>query len=41
MSSRAKRDIFYELAKTCGLRARSAFKLMEIDENYGIFKGLY
>ncbi len=33
-------DIYYRKAKEEGFRARSAFKLLQIDEEYQIFKGL-
>jgi len=35
--SRDKRDIFYRLAKERGYRARSAFKLLQIDAEFGLF----
>ncbi len=35
-SSKDKRDIYYRLAKERGYRARSAFKLLQIDEEFGI-----
>ncbi|ORY28885.1 ribosomal RNA methyltransferase [Rhizoclosmatium globosum] len=35
--SRDKRDVFYRLAKEQGWRARSAFKLLQIDEEFRIF----
>lgn len=38
-TSKDKRDIYYRLAKEEGWRARSAFKLMQIDEKFHIFKG--
>lgn len=38
--SKDKRDIFYRLAKEEGWRARSAFKLMQIDDQFGIFEGV-
>ncbi|TPP65499.1 putative tRNA (cytidine(32)/guanosine(34)-2'-O)-methyltransferase [Fasciola gigantica] len=37
-SSRDKRDIYYRLAKEEGWRARSAYKLMQIDDEFGILK---
>lgn len=40
-SSKDKRDIFYRLAKEEGWRARSAFKLLQIDDQFGIFDGEY
>ena len=36
-----KRDIYYRKAKEEGYRARSAFKLLQIDEDYGILEGLH
>ena len=36
-SSKDKRDIYYRLAKERGYRARSAFKLLQIQEEYDIF----
>jgi len=39
-SSKDKRDIYYRLAKEQGWRARSAFKLMQIDEQFGVFDGV-
>ena len=38
-SSKDKRDIYYRLAKEDGWRARSAFKLMQIDEQFHILEG--
>ena len=38
-SSKDKRDIYYRLAKEEGWRARSAYKLIHIDEEYNIFAG--
>lgn len=35
--SKDKRDVFYRMAKEEGWRARSAFKLLQIDEQFGIF----
>ena len=40
-TSKDKRDIYYRKAKEIGFRARSAFKLLQIDENYGIFEGVH
>ncbi|KAH7731568.1 cell division protein [Aphelenchoides avenae] len=37
-TSKDKRDIYYRLAKEEGWRARSAFKLLQIDEQFGIFE---
>jgi tRNA (cytidine32/guanosine34-2'-O)-methyltransferase len=39
-SSKDKRDIYYRLAKEQGWRARSAFKLIQIDEEYDIFSNV-
>lgn len=39
-TSKDKRDIYYRLAKEEGWRARSAFKLIHIDEVFNIFEGL-
>ncbi|XP_072174876.1 uncharacterized protein [Diadema setosum] len=39
-SSKDKRDIYYRLAKEEGWRARSAFKLLQINEEFDIFKGV-
>lgn len=38
--SRDKRDIYYRLAKEDGWRARSAFKLLQLDEKLDIFAGV-
>ncbi|KAL9065146.1 MAG: hypothetical protein Q9157_007576 [Trypethelium eluteriae] len=37
-SSKDKRDAYYRLAKEQGWRARSAFKLIQIDEQFNLFK---
>eukprot|EP00250_Pteridium_aquilinum_P014943 c22295_g1_i2 orf=505-1140(+) len=39
-SSKDKRDIYYRKAKEEGWRARSAFKLLQIDEEFNIFEGV-
>lgn len=39
-TSKDKRDIYYRLAKEEGWRARSAFKLLQINELHGIFNGV-
>lgn len=39
-TSKDKRDLFYRQAKEDGWRARSAFKLMQIDEVYQILSGV-
>ena len=36
-TSKDKRDIYYRKAKEVGFRARSAFKLLQIDEEYKLF----
>ena len=38
-SSKDKRDIYYRFAKEEGWRARSAYKLMQIDDEFQILKG--
>jgi len=37
-NSKDKRDIYYRKAKEVGYRARSAFKLLQIDEEFALFK---
>ncbi|TKR68392.1 hypothetical protein L596_024382 [Steinernema carpocapsae] len=39
-TSKDKRDIYYRLAKEEGWRARSAFKLLQIDEEFKILDGV-
>jgi tRNA (cytidine32/guanosine34-2'-O)-methyltransferase len=39
-NSKDKRDIFYRKAKEDGFRARSAYKLLHVDEQFGIFAGV-
>lgn len=39
-SSKDKRDVYYRLAKEEGWRARSAFKLLQINEEFNIFRGV-
>ncbi|KAJ1984747.1 putative tRNA (cytidine(32)/guanosine(34)-2'-O)-methyltransferase [Dimargaris cristalligena] len=39
-TSKDKRDIYYRLAKEQGWRARSAFKLLQVDEEFNIFEGV-
>jgi tRNA (cytidine32/guanosine34-2'-O)-methyltransferase len=39
-SSKDKRDVYYRLAKEEGWRARSAFKLMQIDDEFGVLSGV-
>jgi len=36
---RDKRDVFYRKAKEEGWRARSAYKLIQVDEVFDIFAG--
>ena len=38
-ASKDKRDIYYRKAKEEGWRARSAFKLLQIDDAFGILSG--
>lgn len=38
--SKDKRDIYYRKAKEHGWRARSAFKLLQIDDKYDILEGI-
>jgi tRNA (cytidine32/guanosine34-2'-O)-methyltransferase len=38
--SKDKRDIFYRRAKECGFRARSAFKLLQIANEFTLFDGV-
>ena len=35
--SKDKRDVFYRRAKECGYRARSAFKLLQLDAEFDLF----
>lgn len=39
-TSKDKRDIYYRKAKEVGFRARSAFKLLQIDEEYDILSNV-
>ena len=39
-TSKDKRDIYYRLAKEEGWRARSAYKLLHVDEEFDILSGL-
>lgn len=39
-TSKDKRDIYYRKAKEEGWRARSAFKLLQIDESFNLFEGV-
>ena len=38
--SKDKRDVFYRRAKEKGYRARSAFKLIQLDSEFSIFEGV-
>ncbi len=38
--SKDKRDIYYRKAKEEGWRARSAFKLIQVNEEFDIFKNV-
>ena len=40
-TSKDKRDIYYRKAKEVGFRARSAFKLLQIDEEYNLFENVH
>jgi len=40
-NSKDKRDIYYRKAKEEGWRARSAFKLLQIDEQFDLFAGVH
>ncbi|XP_062368115.1 tRNA (cytidine(32)/guanosine(34)-2'-O)-methyltransferase [Cinclus cinclus] len=39
-SSKDKRDIYYRLAKEGGWRARSAFKLLQLEQRFQLFQGV-
>ncbi|XP_069739039.1 tRNA (cytidine(32)/guanosine(34)-2'-O)-methyltransferase isoform X2 [Phaenicophaeus curvirostris] len=39
-SSKDKRDVYYRLAKEQGWRARSAFKLLQLDQRFQLFQGV-
>ena len=39
-SSKDKRDVYYRLAKEGGWRARSAFKLLQLNEEFNLFDGV-
>jgi tRNA (cytidine32/guanosine34-2'-O)-methyltransferase len=39
-SSKDKRDAYYRLAKEEGWRARSAYKLLQLDEEFNLFEGV-
>ena len=38
-ATKDKRDIYYRKAKEQGWRARSAFKLLHLDEQFGLLQG--
>lgn len=40
-TSKDKRDIYYRKAKEVGFRARSAFKLLQIDDEYNLLSGVH
>ncbi|NWI37486.1 TRM7 methyltransferase, partial [Picathartes gymnocephalus] len=40
-SSKDKRDIYYRLAKEGGWRARSAFKLLQLEQRFQLFQGVH
>lgn len=39
-SSKDKRDIYYRLAKEEGWRARSAYKLLQLNDDFDLFNGV-
>lgn len=39
-SSKDKRDVYYRTAKEEGWRARSAFKLLQLNEDFNLFSGV-
>ena len=39
--SKDKRDIYYRKAKEVGFRARSAFKLLQLNEEFSLFKDVH
>ena len=39
-TSKKNKDNYYRRAKEEGYRARSAYKLMEVDEEFSIFEGV-
>ncbi len=39
-SSVDKRDVYYRLCKSSGYRARSAYKLLHLDEEFDLFTGV-
>jgi 23S rRNA U2552 (ribose-2'-O)-methylase RlmE/FtsJ len=40
INSKDKRDVYYKLSKENGYRARSIYKLKDIDDSYDIFQGV-
>ena len=40
VKSKDQRDVYYRKAKEEGWRARSAFKLLQIDEQFALFGGV-
>lgn len=38
--SKDRRDIYYRMAKEKGYRARSAFKLLQVDETYDVLSNV-
>ena len=39
-TSKDKRNVYYRLAKENGWWARSAFKLLQLDEEFNLFQGV-
>jgi tRNA (cytidine32/guanosine34-2'-O)-methyltransferase len=39
-STATKRDVFFRSAKEEGFRARSAYKLIHLDEEFNLFEGV-
>lgn len=39
-STAVKRDVYFRSAKEDGYRARSAYKLLQLDEQFALFKGV-
>ena len=39
-TAKDKRDIYYRKAKEEGYRARSAYKLLQVDHTFNIFNGV-
>ena len=38
--NKEKRDVYFREAKLLGFRARSAFKLLQLNEEYNLFEGV-